>query len=115
MSGTGGKYALGDVGEAHSFYFSWSGDGADHRAHNLAEFIEQSRVIPAEVWTRHLRAGDFAAWFLHVIRDEELARRTGEIAGDEQLSVVQSRDLIETVIRDRYAIPMEGSRSGPDG
>lgn len=102
-----GKYALGDVGEARGFYFSWSGDGVDHRAHNLAKFIQESRIIPSEVWTRHLRAGDFAAWFLHVIRDEELARRTEEIAGDEQLSGAQSRDLIETAIRDRYAIPVD--------
>lgn len=110
-----GKYALGDVGEARSFYFAWSGDGADHRAHNLAEFILESRAIPAEVWTRHLRAGDFAAWFLHVIRDEELARRSREIARDEQLAAEQSRDLIENLIRDRYTIPIEGPRWMPDG
>ena len=34
---------------ARSFYFVWYGDGADHLAHNLAEFILEPLAIPAEV------------------------------------------------------------------
>jgi hypothetical protein len=63
------------------------------------------------VWERHLRAGDFAAWFLDVIRDEELARRIGEIASDRGLDACQSRSRIARAIRERYVIP---DRSGRD-
>lgn len=100
-----GKYAIGDVGEAHSFYFGWSPDGHLTKARNLAEFISEANLLPEEIWLRHLRAGDFSAWFLHVIRDDELARRADEIAANAKAGAKESREQIATAIRDRYAIP----------
>ncbi|MGV2130823.1 HAD-IIB family hydrolase [Agrobacterium vitis] len=99
-----GKYAIGNVGEDHSFYFGWSPDGQVYRARNLAEFLSKADHIPEEIWLRHLHAGDFAAWFLHVIRDDELARRAEEIAEDVNLGAKESRDQIAAIIRNRYAI-----------
>ena len=103
-----GKYAVGDVGEAHSFYFAWSPDGRLHRACNLTEFIAKAASVPDVVWKRHLRAGDFAAWFLHVIRDEELCRLAREVAHDRGISARDGRHRIEAAIRARYAIPGSG-------
>lgn len=103
-----GKYAAGDVGEAHSFYFGWSPDGRLHRACNLTEFVAKAATLPDAVFERHLRAGDFAAWFLHVIRDEELGRRAREISHDRSATIDDSRQRIEAAIRERYAIPGSG-------
>lgn len=102
-----GKYALGNVGDQHSFYFGWSPDGRVHRARNLAEFIAESAQLPDDVWVRHLRAGDIAAWFLHVIRDEELSRRAREVSNDQDLTSLESRKMIADAIRGRYAVSDE--------
>lgn len=99
-----GKYAVGDVGEAHSFFFGWSPNGLVNRARNLAEFLSKADHLPEAIWLRHLHAGDFAAWFLHVIRDDELARRAEEIAEDPKVGAKESREQIAATIRDRYAI-----------
>lgn len=100
-----GKYAVGDVGEAHSFYFGWSPDGRVFRACNLAEFVSKGDLLPDEIWLRHLHAGDFAAWFLHVIRDDELGSRTEDIAKNQNIGAKESRQQIAAAIRGRYAIP----------
>jgi HAD superfamily hydrolase (TIGR01484 family) len=99
-----GKYAVGNVGAEHSFYFGWSSDGSVHRAQNLAEFIAEADLLPDEVWLRHLRGGDIAAWFLHVIRDEELSRRAREISKDSHLNGFESRQKIAEAIGERYAV-----------
>lgn len=99
-----GKYAIGDVGEAHSFYFGWSPNGQVFRARNLTEFLSKADRLPEEIWLRHLHAGDFAAWFLQVIRDDELARRAEEIAEDAHLGAKESREQVAATIRDRYAV-----------
>jgi HAD superfamily hydrolase (TIGR01484 family) len=100
-----GKYALGDVGDAHSFYFRDDGAHGVRRARNLADFIEHARAVPDAAWEAHLRAGDFAAWFRDVIRDEELARRAAQAAEDPHLEPCRSRRRIIDAIRERYVIP----------
>lgn len=100
-----GKYAVGDVGEAHSFYFRWSLDGTVLRARNLAEFIEKSEMLPDEVYMQHLRHGDFAAWFFHVIRDDVLGQYATKIAGQPGGNCVTCRAEITAAIRERYCIP----------
>lgn len=102
-----GKYAAGDVGEAHSFYFRRGAGECVGRARNLAEFVALAGKVPDDVWERHLHAGDYAAWFLDVIRDEELARIAAEVAvrsGDP----LETRREIADAIRDRYVIPDPG-------
>jgi hypothetical protein len=100
-----GKYALGDVGDAHNFYFRDDGAHGTRRARNLADFIGHARAVPDATWEAHLRAGDFAAWFRDVIRDEELARRAAQAAEDPHLEPNRSRRRIVDAIRERYVIP----------
>jgi hydroxymethylpyrimidine pyrophosphatase-like HAD family hydrolase len=100
-----GKYAHGDVGPVHAFYFRGP-DGALHaRAHNLTSFLTVARRLDDRVWERHLRSGDYQAWFRDVIKDEDLARETAEVQADTRLDPQQSRDLIGEAVRRRYAIP----------
>jgi hypothetical protein len=99
------------VGEEHSFYFCDETGHGVRRARNLSEFIELANEVQGAAWERHLRAGDFAAWFLDVIRDEELARRAGEIASDRGLDACQSRSRIARAIRERYVIPDRSGRA----
>ena len=106
-----GKYAVGDVGEEHSFYFCDEKGRGLCRARNLSEFITLGDEVSDPAWERHLRSGDVAAWFLDVIRDEELARRAREIAGDPALDVRQSRSRMAQAIRARYVIPKQSGRN----
>jgi HAD superfamily hydrolase (TIGR01484 family) len=99
-----GKYAIGDVGEEHSFYFC-DETGRGRRARNLSEFIRLADEVQDAAWEKHLHTGDFAAWFVAVIRDEELARHAREIANDRGLDARQGRSRMAQAIRARYVIP----------
>ena len=99
-----GKYAMGDVGPEHSFYFHGSAGQSVRRARNLAEFIHIIDEIGDDLWEKHLRAGDFTLWFRDVVQDEELARQGTEIATDRKLSARESRRHLKDAIRRRYAI-----------
>ncbi|HTI00655.1 MAG TPA: HAD hydrolase family protein [Acidisoma sp.] len=102
-----GKYATGDVGPWHSFYFRGRDNCINRPARNLYDFIDISNDIDDATWLYHLRAGDYAAWFRHVIRDEELALEADSIAEDMELSARDSRRRVKRAIWQRYAAPCE--------
>lgn len=96
-----GKYATGDVGEWRAFYFP----GPNLRARNLVDFLRISEQIDDPLWERHLRAGDYSAWFRHVIRDDVLAQQAAAIEKDLTLSPQESRQRVRQAICNRYIIP----------
>jgi HAD superfamily hydrolase (TIGR01484 family) len=100
-----GKYAHGDVGPVHSFYFRDADGALQGRAHNLISFLALAGRLDDRVWERHLRAGDYAAWFRHVIKDEDLARETEDVQSDLTLDTSESRRLVAAAVKQRYAIP----------
>lgn len=102
-----GKYAEGDVGEHRSFYFRGPGNKHNLRARNLMHFLEHAQRIDDATWEHHLRAGDFSAWFRHVIKDEALACETCETESDRSLGPLESRARIRTAITRRYAAPVQ--------
>jgi len=104
-----GKYAVGDVGEQRSFYFHDLRQGRFVRARNLYEFLDESCMVDDQSWERHLRSGDFSAWFRHVIRDDDLAQEAAQVEADRALSIAESRRLIRKVIWRRYAAPAQCS------
>jgi hypothetical protein len=108
-----GKYAAGDVGEAHSFYFRRRTGECVGRARNLAEFVALADEVPDEVWSGHLSVGDYAAWFLHVIRDEELARTAAEAASGSG-APAEARRQITDAIKERYVIPDQSDHASAD-
>jgi HAD superfamily hydrolase (TIGR01484 family) len=106
-----GKYATGDVGEWRAFYFP----GPNVHAHNLVEFLRIADQIDDDNWQRHLRAGDYSAWFRHVIRDDVLAEKTAAIEKDLALSSQESRRRVRQAICNRYIIPAPHSaQAEPD-
>jgi HAD superfamily hydrolase (TIGR01484 family) len=100
-----GKYAIGDVGDTHAFIFRDGSGRALGRARNLGDFLSLMNASRDADWDRHLRSGDFTAWFTDVIRDEELGRCAMVLAGDPRVSASESRALIGASICERYAIP----------
>lgn len=100
-----GKYAVGDVGEEHSFYFRDPNSRTTVRARNVCEFVHLSRRLDDATWESHLRHNDYSAWFRDIIRDEELARETRKIEDDRQLAPPDSRAKISSMILSRYAEP----------
>lgn len=98
-----GKYALGDVGQARSFYFN----GIARYAHNLQDFIDLSGLLDAPTWTAHLKAHDYSAWFRNVIRDDTLSDGALAIERDSSLSADESRARIRQLIQSRYSVEQE--------
>ncbi|MDQ0327138.1 HAD superfamily hydrolase (TIGR01484 family) [Rhodopseudomonas julia] len=97
-----GKYAVGDVGVEHSFYFRGARGSISLCAHNLSSFLELGYQVDDETWEYHLRAGDYSAWFRHVIKDEALARECEAISFDRSLSPQESRRRIREAVGRRY-------------
>jgi HAD superfamily hydrolase (TIGR01484 family) len=95
-----GKYATGDVGYWRAFFFPET----NQRAHNLADFLQITEELDEADWERHLRAGDFSAWFRHVIRDDTLAQITTAIETDPTLDARESRERVHQAIASRYVI-----------
>lgn len=102
-----GKYATGDVGPWHSFYFRGPNGRINRPARNLYDFIDLADAVDDTVWLYHLRAGDYTHWFHDVIRDTALSDETRKIAEDASLSARDSRRLIKRAIWRRYAAPCE--------
>lgn len=102
-----GKYASGDVGPHHSFYFRGPHDAMNVRAGNLYQFLDIGFAVGDEVWCHHLRAGHYSAWFGKVIKDEDLANEAARVEADETLDADESRRLIRKAIWRRYAAPVE--------
>ena len=100
-----GKYAVGDVGADHSFYFRGPQNAVNIRACNLSEFITLSDTIDGAVWTHHLHAHDFSAWFRKTIRDDALAQAAEAIERDQTLDDRESRKRVREAISSRYVIP----------
>lgn len=102
-----GKYAVGDVGDGRSFYFHDLRRGRFIKANNLHAFLDLAYGIDDDCWERHLRAGDFSAWFLHVIKDRGLAEEAAQVEQDRTLGAADSRRLIRKAIWRRYAAPSQ--------
>jgi DNA helicase HerA-like ATPase len=101
-----GKYAVGDVGEWHSFYFRGQDDGMNLKAKNTCEFVEHSRLLDDAVWEYHLRRKDYSAWFRNVIKDDELAHEIKAIEEDRRLTPHESRDKVCRIVLAHYAAPI---------
>jgi len=98
------KYAEGNLGH-RGFFFRGPGNRLNLRAVNLTAFCDIAMGVDDETWLFHLRRGDYAAWFYHTIRDEDLAREITAIAASSQVQPSASRRLIRDAIERRYMIP----------
>jgi HAD superfamily hydrolase (TIGR01484 family) len=102
-----GKYATGDVGRVRSFYFRGPHGQVNIPANNLYRFIEVAADVDDRTWEHHLRAGDYSAWFRHVVKDEELACEAEAIERNLTLTPAASRKRVKKAIWRRYAAPCD--------
>jgi HAD superfamily hydrolase (TIGR01484 family) len=100
-----GKYAEGDVGEQRSFYFRGPRGALNLRAQNLSVFADLARGLDDAVWQHHLRAGDYSAWFRHVVKDDTLAQAAAAVERDLSLGPAESRRRILRAIVRRIPLP----------
>jgi hypothetical protein len=98
------KYAKGDLGAEHSFYFRGPQEQLHLRAANLMTFIELADRLDDEAWEFHLRRGDYERWFRETVKDDELAAEAAETA-ETRLAPADSRVRIRAAIEKRYAAP----------
>lgn len=99
-----GKYATGDIGEWHSFYFRGPGDIVNIRARNLSEFVRVSRTLNEGIWDYHLQRDDYAEWFQQVIKDDFLAQEAQAAKANATLGIDKARDRLIDAISCRYKI-----------
>jgi hypothetical protein len=99
------KFAEGELGEDHSFYFRGPDGALNLRAQNLMLFLQIARGVDDRTWDHHLRKGDYSAWFQTVIKDNELARETANVEANQALDPSESRQLIEEAVTRRYTAP----------
>lgn len=93
-----GKYAVGDVGAWHAFYFP----SLDQRASNLAEFLSSLARLDDPAFRQHREAGDFSNWFREVIRDDVLANETRLLENDASVPLRDAQEQIVHLVQSRY-------------
>ena len=98
------KYALGELGEDKSFYFTGADGRLKLRAQNLMLFLQIGEGVDDETWAFHLRRGDYSRWIRSAIKDDELADEI-QVLENSTLSVDESRKRVRAGISARYTAP----------
>ena len=96
------KYAEGDLGAYHSFYFTGPHGKLNLKAHNLIMFTHIADGIDDETWFHHLRRHDFSRWVRSSVKDQQLADQIEAVESDSSLSSPVSRKRIRESIMQRY-------------
>lgn len=99
------KYAEGDLGAYHSFYFTGPNHRLNLRAQNLQVFMQLADGLDDATWQFHLRRHDYSRWFRGSIRDEALAQ-VAEGIENSSLCTNSSRAHIRAAIEERYSTPV---------
>lgn len=96
------SYYEGEMDEELQFVFRGPEENLTLSSGNLKEFIKIARGIDDETWMHHLRRHDYSAWFRHIMKDDELAAEIEDIERTQDLSPLQSRELITNHIHARF-------------
>jgi HAD superfamily hydrolase (TIGR01484 family) len=99
------KYAEGELGADHSFYFRGPTNVLNLRAQNLILFTQIADGVDDQTWEYHLRAADYSKWFRDIIKDEELSEVAAAIEKNGNLNAAESRKQINEAITLRYTAP----------
>jgi hydroxymethylpyrimidine pyrophosphatase-like HAD family hydrolase len=99
------KYALGQLGEDHSFYFRGPQGSLNLRAHNLTIFLQIAEGVDDATWVYHLRRHDYSHWLRDVIKDEELANEVLAIEADSTSPARKTYENVRDAILARYTFP----------
>lgn len=99
------RVAEGELSEDGSFYFRGPKGNLNLRANNLATFLQLAAGVDDATWLHHLRAGEYSRWFLHVIKDEDLAAEARVIERSKGMSALDSRARIKDLVERRHTAP----------
>jgi hypothetical protein len=100
------KYVEGEVPREGSFYFRGPDMQLNLRAQNLILFMQLAEGVDDGTWMYHLKRGDYARWFRHIIKDKMLAAKASDIANDDSVSAHHSRRMISEAIHEHYTLPI---------
>ncbi|MBY0357282.1 MAG: HAD-IIB family hydrolase [Candidatus Obscuribacterales bacterium] len=100
------KYAEGNLGAYHSFYFRGASGRLNLCANNLLMFLHLANGIDDDTWLYHLRRHDYSRWFRYSIKDARLSAEVEPVENDFNLSPGASRDRIKHMIEARYSPPV---------
>jgi hydroxymethylpyrimidine pyrophosphatase-like HAD family hydrolase len=98
------KYALGELGEDKSFYFTGTDGRLKLRAQNLMLFLQTADGVDDETWSFHLCRGDYSRWIRLAIKDSDLADEI-EALEESALSADESRKRVRAAVSARYTAP----------
>jgi len=99
------KYAEGELGADHSFYFRGPNSELNLRAQNLILFTQIAEGVDDRTWEHHLKAADYSKWFRDIIKDQELAEVAAAVEKNDSLNAAESRKQIKEAITRRYTAP----------
>ncbi|MBG0816675.1 HAD hydrolase family protein [Planomonospora sp. ID82291] len=102
------KYAIGDLGEAKSFYFRGPHGALNLRAENLAVFCRLADGVDDDTWNHHLRRGDYSRWIAEQVKDEELAAEVARVEREPGDSAAEARRRVRELVEDRYTAAATG-------
>jgi HAD superfamily hydrolase (TIGR01484 family) len=97
------KYAEGELGPDHSFYFQGPEGKFNLRAHNLMLFLQLAEGIDHDTWMYHLKRHDYSRWFRESIKDKQLAAEVEEIEKNGTLGPSESLAQIKTIVDHHYS------------
>jgi hypothetical protein len=97
------KYAEGELGPDHSFYFQGPEGKFNLRAHNLMLFLQLAEGIDHDTWMYHLKRHDYSRWFRESIKDKQLAAEVEEIEKNGTLGPSESLAQIKSIVDCHYS------------
>lgn len=98
------KHVEGQLSPEQSFYFRGEDDKLNLRAYNLFNFLLLAEGVDDKTWTHHLGRHDYSRWFREVLQDEPLANAVEPIEANKELEPKESREQIQTAVKERYDI-----------
>jgi hypothetical protein len=101
------KYAEGNLGPKHSFYFRGREGKLNLKAHNLFLFLQMGEGVDDETWDFHLRRHDYSEWMREHIKDDKLADETQQIESDKSRTPAESRAAVREAVEKRYTLPAD--------
>ncbi|HBZ68856.1 MAG TPA: hypothetical protein DEP35_03545 [Deltaproteobacteria bacterium] len=96
------KYVDVPVRPGEEFVFTRQGCATDRRARTVGEFFYILSEVPEEVFSAHLRRGDFHRWIEEVLGDDELGETIRSLENESVVS--EARASILRAIEDRYLV-----------
>jgi HAD superfamily hydrolase (TIGR01484 family) len=101
------KYAAGNLGPDHSFYFRGPADKLNLKAPNLFQFLQLADGVDDETWEFHRRRGDYSKWARAAIKDNQLADELAEIEADRAADPRDTRAAVRAAVEARYTLPVD--------